>query len=171
MVEKNSRKSLLNTLDKLPFWLKIFALNLVEKTLLMKWEKLAQSPLEILEKNNAQTPKFIGLEKLAVGIQVACRSTVRSTGQRSYFSPLCHRSTGRSTEARIQRASLSVRSTTRSTGAFSESRALWTVDRSGRPALLPKLACTSVHVGRPGRSTGWSQYRISGIKNLVFWLT
>ena len=47
-------------LIKLPFWLEVLALNLVEKTLLIEWEKLAQNPLEILEKNNAQTPKFIG---------------------------------------------------------------------------------------------------------------
>ena len=75
MVEENSRKSLLNTLDKLPFWLEVLALNLVEKTLLIEWKKLAQSPLEILLKNNAQTPKFIGLEKLAVGVWQTCRST------------------------------------------------------------------------------------------------
>ena len=79
---------------------------------------------------------------------LSVRSTARSTGQRSYFRPLSHRSTGRSTVARIQRASLSVRLTGRSTGAFPESRALWTADRVGRPALLPELACTSVHVGR-----------------------
>ena len=48
--------------------MEVLALNLVEKTLLMEWEKLAQSPLEILEKNNAQTPKFIGSEKLAVEV-------------------------------------------------------------------------------------------------------
>ena len=30
------KESLLNTLDKLSFWLKVLALNLVEKTLLMK---------------------------------------------------------------------------------------------------------------------------------------
>ena len=126
----------------------------------MKWEKLAQSPLEILFKNNAQTPKFIGLEKLAVGVWQTCRSTGWSTGQWSYSTPLSHRSIGRSTEARIQRASLSVRSTGRSTGAFPESRALWTVDRVGRPTLLPELACTSVHVGRPSRSTDFSPSRL-----------
>ena len=56
--------------------------------------------------------------------------------------------------ARIQRAQLSVRSTGRSIRAFPESRALWTVDWIGRPALLPEQACMSVHVGRlPGRPT------------------
>ena len=49
---------------------------------------------------------------------------------------------------------LSVRSTARSTGAFPESRALWTVDLVGRPAICQVKACTSVHVGRsPGRLT------------------
>ena len=33
---KTQEKYLLNTLDKLPFWLEVLALNLVEKTLLMK---------------------------------------------------------------------------------------------------------------------------------------
>ena len=99
----------------------------------MKWEKLAQSPLKILEKNNAQTPKFIGLEKLAVGVCQNCRSTARSTGQRSYFRPLCHRSTDRSTEARIQRASLC---------------------SVGRPVDRGLSREQSFLDGRPGRSTG-----------------
>ena len=59
--------------------------------------------------------------------------------------------------ARIQSASLSVRSTTRSTEAFPESRALWTVDRLGRPALQPDWRarlCTLVdRVGRPTPSS------------------
>ena len=87
-----------NTLDKTPFWLEVLALNLVEKTLLKKWEKLAQKQSPNLVENNAQNPKFIGCKKLAVGVCQACRSTAWSTGQRSYFRPLCHRSTGRSTE-------------------------------------------------------------------------
>ena len=58
MVEENSKNHFLNTLDKLSFWLEVLALNLVEKTLLMKWEKLAQSPLKIFLKNNAQTPNL-----------------------------------------------------------------------------------------------------------------
>ena len=70
----------------------------------------------------------------------------------------------------IQRASLSVRSTARSTGAFLDSRALWTVDRVGRPATCQVKACTSVHVGRPGRSTGYSQDRtVKGLKTWSFW--
>ena len=120
----------------------------------MKWEKLAQSPLEILEKNNAQTPKFIWLEELAVGVCQACRSTARSTGQRSYFRPLCHRSTGRLTEVRYrEHCSLSGRPVCRP-GPFQRAelsgRSTGSVDRP--PAR--SQACTSVHVGRPpGRPT------------------
>ena len=124
--------------------MEVLALNLVEKTLLMEWEKLAQSPLEILEKNNAQTPKFIGLEKLTVaGLSDLSvdRPVDRPTVIFQTVVPSVDWSVDR---ARIQRANLSVRSTGRSTGAFPESRALWTVDRVGRPALLPELACTSV---------------------------
>ena len=102
----------------------------MEKTLLMKWEKLAQSPLEILLKNNAQTPKFIGSEKLAVGVCQAYRSTVRSTANGLIFDRWSNRSTARST-AQIQRARLS-----------------GPVDRPvGRPTVLPDVH-SSVHVGR-----------------------
>ena len=49
---------------------------------------------------------------------------------------------------------LSAGRSARSIGAFPESKALWTVDRVGRPALQPTVACTSMHVGRPpGRPT------------------
>ena len=121
--------------------MEVLALNLVEKTLLMKWEKLAQSPLEILVKNNAQTPKFIGLEKLAVGVCQTCRSTAngRISDRWSY------RSTARST-AQIQRARLSS-----------------LVDHPvGRPTVLPDVLCacrsttrsTGPWCGRPcGRPT------------------
>ena len=51
---------------------------------------------------------------------------------------------GKDTESK-----LFVRSAARPAGAFPESRALWTVDRVGRPALLPELA---VHVGRPAEA-------------------
>ena len=139
MMEENSRKSLYTLMIKLSFWLEIFALNFVEKNLWKGLEKLAQKHSPNLVENNAQTPKFIGLEKLAVGVSHNCRSTVQSTGQRSYSRPLSHRSTGRSTEARRQRASLSVRST----GAFPESRALWTVDRPSCQNWRARL-CTSV---------------------------
>ena len=47
--------------------------------------KTSETHLKILGKNNAQTPKFIGSEKLAVGVCQVCRSTARSTanGQKS----------------------------------------------------------------------------------------
>ena len=119
----------------------------------MKWEKLAQSPLEILLKNNAQTPKFIGLEKLAVG-GLSGLSVDRPVDRPTVIFQTVVPSVDRS---RIQRAQLSVRPTGRSTGAFPESRALRTVDRVGRPASSQNLACTSVHVGRPpGRLTSSS---------------
>ena len=60
----------------------------------------------------------------------------RPMAQRSEIWPLCHRSAARTTRA------------------FSESRALWTVDRLGRPALQPDWRarlCTSVN--RVGRLT------------------
>ena len=145
----------------------------------MKWEKLAQSPLEILEKNNAQTPKFIGSEKLAVGVCQACRSTIRSTANGLIFDRWSYRSTAQST-AQIQRAELS-----------------GPVDRPvGRPTVLPDVH-GSVHVGRPhgrppcarrstARSTGpwcgqpcgrptWSASQlwvrnVKGIKTKSFWL-
>ena len=112
------------------------------KTSLKEYEKLAQKLSKNLNQNSPQMPHFIESGKLAVGVCQACRSTVRPTGQRSYFRPFepsVDRSVGR---ARIQRASLSVRST----GAFPKSRVLWTVDWVGRPATCQKLG---VHVGRP----------------------
>ena len=81
--------------------------------------------------------QFIGLQKLAVMGQTELSVDRPVDRQWSEIRPLGLRSTGRSTEARIQRAVLSVRSTARSTGAFPESRVFWTVDRVGRPALLP----------------------------------
>ena len=68
MVEENSKNHLNTLLIKTPFRLEVFALKFVEKTLLKVSAKLAQSSPKILVKNNAQTPKFIGSEKLAVGV-------------------------------------------------------------------------------------------------------
>jgi len=65
--------------------MEVFSPNTSGENLLKELEKLAQKPLENLRENSTQTPKFIGLEKLAVGSQVACRSTARSTGQLSDF--------------------------------------------------------------------------------------
>ena len=85
----------------------------------------AQSPLKILVKNNAQSPKFIELEKLAVGVCQTCRST----DQRSYFRPLSYRSTDQDTE----------------------SSALCPVDRSVDRGLSREHCSLD---GRPTRSTG-----------------
>ena len=146
MVEENSRNSLLNTLDKTPLLIgNICSLN--------KWEKLLKDVGKTGAKPLETAPKWPNLQgsrnqplEARIGLSVD-RPVDR---QRSFFRPLGQRSTGRSTVARIQRAQLSARST----GAFPESRAIWTVDRVGRPALLPEQACTSVHVGRPpGRPT------------------
>ena len=65
--------------------MEVFSPNTSGENLLKELEKLAQKPLGNLIEKSTQTPKFIGLEKLAVGSQVACRSTARSTGQRSDF--------------------------------------------------------------------------------------
>ena len=59
---------------------------------------------------------------------------------------MSQRSTGRSTVARIQRAELSAGRPPGQPGPFPESRHNLAVDRP--------ILCTSVHVGRPFRSTG-----------------
>ena len=126
--------------------------------------------------------QYIGLQKLAVMGQTELSVDRPVDRQRSKIRPLGLRSTGRSTEPLEQRAdSLPVDRPgrpARSTGAFPESRALWTVDRVGRPALQPTVACTSVHVGRPpgrptssvGRPSGRpaeARKQNSGIKKLI----
>ena len=65
--------------------MEILALKFVEKTLLMEWEKLAQSSPKILAQNNDQTPFYRGQKNLTVGVCQSCRSTARSTanGQKS----------------------------------------------------------------------------------------
>ena len=68
--EKNTRKSLLKTLDKLSFWMEVFSPNTKGENLWKGLEKLAQKPLENLRENSPQMPQFIGLEKLAVGSQI-----------------------------------------------------------------------------------------------------
>ena len=130
MVEENSKKISFTLLIKPSFWLEIFALNLVEKTLLMKWEKLAQSPLEILEKNNVQTPKFIGLEKLAVG------GLTELSVDRPVDQPTVRFLT---VEPSVDR------------GQDTESTALCPVDRSVDRGLSREQSSLD---GRPGRSAG-----------------
>ena len=120
----------------------------------MELEKLAQKPLKNLIENSPQMPYFIGIEKLAVGGLVD-RPVDRPTVIFHTVVPSVDRSVDR---GQIQRTLLSVRSTARSTGTFPESRALWTVDWVGRPALQCTEACTlCTSVDRPGRpAEAWS---------------
>ena len=115
--------------------MEVFALKYVEKTPLKEWEKLAQSSPKILLLNNDQTPKFIGCQKLAVGVCQACRSTGPVDRQRSKIRPL-EPPVDRLVDPKEQRALLSV-----------------SVDPVGRPAICQvKRArpCTSVDsTGRP----------------------
>ena len=109
--------------------MEVLALNLVEKTLLKKWEKLAQSPLKNLREKQYLNPQIYrarktsrwGLSELPVDRPV--------DRQRSFFRPLEQRSTARSTELLEQRAELS----------------------AGRPGLSREQKLSG---GRPGRSTG-----------------
>ena len=48
--------------------MEVFGPNTSGENLLKELEKLAQKPLGNLRENSTQTPKFIGLEKLAVGV-------------------------------------------------------------------------------------------------------
>ena len=90
---KNSRNSLLHTLNKTPFRLEVLALYLVEKNLWNEWEKLALRVSKILAQNNDQTPKFIGQKNITVGVCQSCRSTRAVDRQRSEIRPLEPRST------------------------------------------------------------------------------
>ena len=136
-------------LIKLPFWLEVLALNLVKKTLLMEWEKLAQSPLEILLKNNAQTPKFIGLEKTSRWGSVRPVGRPSSRPANGHISDRCAIGRPAGRPSQDTESSLSVRSTARSTGAFQRAELSGRSTGSvGRPSCQNWL-CTSVHVGRP----------------------
>ena len=71
MVEENSRNLFLTLLIKSPLLIENICTQISGENFLMELEKLAPNPLKNLRENSTQTPKFIGLEKLAVGIQVA----------------------------------------------------------------------------------------------------
>ena len=58
MVEENSKKISFNTLDKTPLLIGSISSQFSGENSFKEVEKLAQSPLEILEKNNAQTPNL-----------------------------------------------------------------------------------------------------------------
>ena len=103
---KNSKNHLDTLLIKLPFRWEVFALKYVEKTFWKDQKNWFESSPKILEKNNDQTPKFIGSEKLAVGVCQACRSTVRSTAAESsalWISGSTGRSTGGSNGSKYDR--------------------------------------------------------------------
>ena len=124
---------------------------------MIELEKLAQNPLKNLRENSTQTPKFIGLEKLAVGSLSGLsvdRPVDRPTVIFQTVVPSVDR--GKDTESK-----LSVRSAARSTGAFPESRALWTVDQPSSQNWGARL-CTSVDrpVDRLQTSVDWSVDRL-----------
>ena len=116
----------------------------------MELKKLAQNPLENLIENSPQKSNFIGLEKLAVGSQIGLSVDRPVDGQNS---DRC--ASGRPAGDRGPRTES--RALCQSTGpadrGFLESRSSLAVNRVDRPALQPELACTSVHIGRPTRST------------------
>ena len=109
---------------------------------------------------------FIGLQKLAVGVCQTCRSTARSTGQRSFFRPLSQRSTGRSTVARIQSTALCPVDRSVDRGLSREQSSL-----DGRPGrqtgLLPELGVHVCDFGRPVGRPAEARLGFSGKENLV----
>jgi len=98
------KESLLTLLIKLPFDRKYLLSNLWRKTSCKGRKNWLKNNFQILVKTMTKPPKFIDCQKLAVGVCQTCRSTARSTGQRSYFRPLCLRSTGSVDRGQIQRA-------------------------------------------------------------------
>ena len=79
MVEENSRKSLLTLLIKTPLLVGSISSQFSGENSFNEVGKTGSKSTKNLGENNAQTPKFIGSEKLAVGVCQAYRSTVRST--------------------------------------------------------------------------------------------
>ena len=65
------KKITFNTLDKTHLLIGRIGSQFSGENFLIELEKLAQNPLKNLRENNPQKPQFIGLEKLAVGSQVA----------------------------------------------------------------------------------------------------
>ena len=121
--------------------------------------KTGENPLENLVKKQCSNPQIYrarktsrwGLSELSVD-----RPADRPTVIFQTVVPSVDRSADRGQDTESRSLCPDDRPADR---GFPESRALWTDDRVGRPALLPELACTSVHVGRPARSTGLSQDR------------
>ena len=150
---KTQRKSLLTLLIKTPLLIGSISSQFSGENSFKEVGKTGSKSTRNLNRNSPQMPHFIESGKLAVGVCQTCRSTARSTGQRTYFRPLCHRSTGRSTETRYREQTLCPVDRPVDRGLSREQSSL-----DGRPGWstghLPELACTSVHVGRPARSTG-----------------
>ena len=95
-------------------------------------------------------PRSTGRE-LCYLFQAAVDRASRPTEQTSVFCLACGRPAGRPWPWNREQSSLPV------DRGFLESRSSLAVDRVGRPALQQRLACTSVHVGRPsGRPTSGS---------------
>ena len=134
-----------NTLDKTPLLIENICSQISGENFLMKLEKLAQNSLKNLSENSPQNPKFIGLEKLAVGSQVGLpvdrpvdRPTVRILTVEPAIDRLVDR--GQDTESRLS---------ARSTGP---------VDRPGRPGLSREQKLSAVdRVGRPPESSALSK--------------
>ena len=135
--------------------------------------------LKIFHKTGLKWGMYNPQQKLAVGANFqpdGCRSTGPVDRQRSKIRPLEPRSTGPVDRCLEQRAELSAGRPTRSTDpvdrGFSESRALWTVDRPSSQTWRARL-CTSVDrlgrptpsaVDRPGRQAAARTGLISGLK-------
>ena len=154
VVEENSRNSLLTLLIKTPLLIGSISSQFSGENSFKEVGKTGSKSNRNLREKQCPNPQIYRLRKTSrwgLSDLSVDRPVDRPTVIFQTVVPSVDRSVDR---GQIQRASLSVRSTAGSTGAFPESRALWTVDRIGRPTLLPEQACTSVHVGRlPGRPT------------------
>jgi len=126
----------------------LFDMKVKLKNLLRKlcWRKIgSQKLLQNIVEKLAKIPIYKGCQKLAVGARLACRSTARSTSQRSILWPLglpVHRPIDCTQN---QRAVLSSRLTSRSTSLYPNVWLSQSVDRS----VDRTWACACVHVGRP----------------------
>ena len=105
------------------------------KTSEKDWKNWLKNTLQILVQNNDQTPKFIGCQKLAVGVCQTCRSTARSTANGQESDSWSLRSTARSTEKNREHCSQfrSTGSADRPSARSRRARPCTSVDRAGRP--------------------------------------
>ena len=154
---RKHKKSLLKTLDKLSFWFE----NICSKTCgdkhLIEYEKLAQKPTWNLVKNSPREAPFIGFQNMAVGGQISswrcCRSTARSTGQRSDFWPWASGQPAGRPWPGYREQTLSAGRPPGRPGPFPYSRTLWRSTGSvDRPSSQTRRA-HFMHVGSTARST------------------